>query len=459
MRSGILLFVACVLCGALRLAALPPNVIILYTDDMGLGDVACYGARDIKTPHIDGLAASGMRFTSYYAPAPICSPSRAALLTGRYPGRAGMSSTRNIPSALDKPGMPAREITLADLAKKRGYATAVFGKWHLGSTYECQPNSKGFDLFVGHHASCVDPFSHWYYASEGYYHDLYRNREEIFEDGVHMTDLITRETLAFIDAHRGKPFLIYASYNTPHYPMVAHGRYMKMYAHLPRLRQMVAALVAGIDDSVGEILQGLKQRELLENTLIIFASDNGAPNSSPRGEGGGSNAPHREYKRSLFDGGIRVPGLVSWPGVVPAGVVCDQPVIGMDVFATAVEAMGAEPPKERTIDGKSWYPLFKNPQHRLHEALFFEWDGQQAVRYGDWKMVENGLLDMHVARSNRASGQDVVFLANVRSDPGEQKNLRAEHADLAERLRSMHRQWRDSIAADPTASPVVDFEP
>ncbi|HOQ87062.1 MAG TPA: sulfatase-like hydrolase/transferase [Phycisphaerae bacterium] len=437
--------------GGASLAA-PPNVIVFYTDDMGSGDLSCYGATDIATPNIDALAASGMRFTSYYAPAPLCSPSRAAMLTGRYPTRAGHPSTKNIASGLNQPGLPSREITIAELVRTRGYATAVFGKWHLGSTPECQPNSQGFDLFVGHHASCVDPVSHWYYATEPYYHDLYRNRDEIFEDGVHMTDLVTRETLAFIDQHREKPFFIYVAYNTPHYPMVAHGRYMKKYAHLPRARQLVAALVAGIDDSVGQIMTRLRERDLLDRTLVFFASDNGAPNASMRGEGGGSNAPYREYKRSLFEGGIRVPGMVSWPGVVPAGAVCDQPVIGMDIFATVADATGAELPKDRIIDGRSWLPLFKDPTRPIHEALFFEWQGQHAVRAGRWKLVENGLIDMHLSRTNRATGEDVVFLADVTADPGEGRNLRAVHAVRAEELRRLHAEWRNGIASDPTAS-------
>lgn len=434
------------------LAADRPNVIIFYTDDMGSGDVACYGASDIRTPNIDSLAASGIRFTSYYAPAPICSPSRAATLTGRYPERAGMSSTKNIPSAMDAPGMPGKEVTIAELAQKQGYATAAFGKWHLGSTYDCQPNSQGFDLFVGHHASCVDSLSHWYYASEPYYHDLYRNREEIFEDGVHMTDLITRETLSFIDAHREKPFLVYAAYNTPHYPMVAHGKYMRMYAHLPRPRQLVAALVAGIDDSIGQITRSLKERGLAENTLIFFASDNGAPDASPRGEGGGSNAPYREYKRSLFEGGIRVPGMVAWPRTVPAGVVCDAPVIGMDIFATIAQAIGAEPPKDRKIDGRSWLPLFKDPKASVHDAIFFEWDAQRAVRAGEWKVVENGLMDQHISRNNRASGENLVFLSEIVADPGERTNVRAANSDTAQRLLAAHTAWQQEIANDPTAS-------
>jgi arylsulfatase A len=453
MRLVCAFVILCALAASAALAANPPNVIILLADDMGNGDTSCYGAKDIQTPNIDALAASGIRFTSYYAPAPICSPSRAGLMTGRYPLRAGMSTSKNIASAMGEPGLPTREITIAELAKTRGYATAVFGKWHLGSIPECQPNSQGFDLFLGHHASCVDCFSHMYYASEPWYHDLYHNRDEVFEDGAHMTDLITRETLRFIDAHRKQPFLIYVAFNTPHYPMVAKAEYMKRYEHLPMPRRVAAALCAGIDDSVGQIRKRLRERGLLDHTLVFFASDNGAASPSKRGEGGSNNAPYREYKTSLFEGGIRLPGIVSWPAKVPAGVVCDQPVVGMDIFATAAQAMGAELPKDRTIDGRSWFPLFKNPNESIHEAIFFEWAGQYAVRSGKWKYVENGFINMEISRKNRATGADAVYLADVTTDPGEKKNLRTQFPEIAEKLGKLHEQWRAAIAKDPTASP------
>ena len=443
----------CALAALSVVAANPPNVIILLADDMGNGDPGCYGAKDIKTPNIDSLAASGIRFTSYYAPAPICSPSRAGMITGRYPMRAGMSTSKNIGSAMGEPGMPTREITIAELAKTRGYATAIFGKWHLGSIPECQPNSQGFDVFLGHHASCVDCFSHMYYASEPWYHDLYHNRDEVFEDGAHMTDIITRETLGFIEAHRAQPFLIYVAYNTPHYPMVAQAKYMKMYEHLPMPRRVAAALCAGIDDSVGQIRNRLRERGLLDNTVVFFASDNGAPSPSKRGEGGCSNAPYREYKTSLFEGGIHLPGIVSWPAQVPAGAVCDQPVVGLDIFATAAQAMGAELPKDRTIDGRSWFPLFKNPNEPIHEAIFFEWAGQHAVRSGKWKYIENGFINMERSRKNRATGADAVYLADVATDPGEKKNVRAQFPEIAAKLGKLHEQWRAAIANDPTASP------
>jgi arylsulfatase A-like enzyme len=436
-------------------SARPPNILILYTDDQGYGDVGCFGCRDIDTPNTDRLAASGVRLSNYYSAAPICAPSRAALLTGRYPSRIGMSTTQNISSDIGAPGISTHEVTIAELARARGYATAVFGKWHLGASYDTQPNAQGFDLFLGHHASCIDSYSHMYYASLPYHHDLYRNREEIHEDGQHMTDLITRETVGFIEKNRDRPFLIYVAYNTPHYPMVAPGRFFERYAHLPVPRRWQAALVAHIDESIGRIMDELRRQDLVEDTFVFFSSDNGAADPSPRGEGGGSNAPFREFKRSLFDGGIHMPAIVSWPGQVPAGEVRRQIAIAMDVFATAAEIIGADPPDDRVIDGRSWMPFLRDPEAlETHENLFFEWDDQQAVRHGPWKVVRNGLIDQATAgRNNRATGDDFIFLSNLDADPGEQKNLCASHPELARRLLTAHQEWCRSVSRNPVSTP------
>lgn len=442
--------------GAALAAERPPNVLVLYADDLGYGDIGCYGATDIRTPHIDALAADGIRFTNHYAPAPICAPSRAALMTGRYPTRTGMSSEHNTPPGMGVEGMNTREITVAELVKSRGYATAAFGKWHLGSTPDTQPNGQGFDLFVGHHESCIDPFSHWFYASEPWHHDLYRNREEIFEDGVHVTDLITRETLRFIDQHHDRPFLIYAAYNTPHYPMAAPARFMIRYADLPSPRREVAALVAAIDDSVGQIRDQLARHGLTSQTLIYFASDNGAPAASKRGEGGGRNTPFREHKRSLFEGGIREPGIVAWPGELPAGVERDQLVIGMDLLPTAAAVSGAELPADRTIDGINWLPLCRDAAAPGHDALFFSWARQRAVRQGRWKLVCDGLINLDKDRTTRETGENSVFLSDVVSDPGETVNLGSRHPEIADRLLKLHLAWQGGIARDPSASPSAD---
>lgn len=423
-----------------------PNVIVFLADDMGIGDVGCYGCRDIQTPQLDALARAGVRLTNFYVASPICAPSRAALMTGRYPNRIGMSTEKNIESGMDKPGIPSSEITLAELVRSQGYATAALGKWHLGSTHETQPNAQGFDLFFGHHASCIDAFSHMYYASLPYYHDLYRNRQEVFEDGRHMTDLITREAVRFIEENKNRPFLIYAAYNAPHYPMVAHERFHRQYAHLPQARRDYAAMVAGLDESVGAIMAKLADAGLTEDTFVFFTSDNGAADPSPRGEGGGSNAPYREYKRSLFDGGIHMPAIISWPKRIPAGQVREQLAIAMDLFATVAEITGARLPPDHVIDGRSWMPFLLDPSRPGHDTLFFEWDGQQAVRQGKWKVVRNGLMNMAQGRTTRATGDDAVFLTDLSADPGEKINVCQEHPDLAQQLLSLHAQWQSMKA-------------
>jgi arylsulfatase A len=422
-------------------SARPPNVVIFYADDMGIGDAGCYGCRDIRTPSIDALAQSGVRFTNYYSAAPICSPSRTALLTGQYPCRAGASSTRNIGSEPGDPGLPGSEVTIAELVKPRGYASAILGKWHQGFTPESVPNAQGFDLFVGFHASALDYYSHMYYFSEPYHHDLYRNRDEIFLGGRHMTDLIQDEAIRFIDGHKEQPFLLYCAFNAPHYPMAPQARFIEMYKHLPQPRRQYAALVAGMDEAIGKIMDALRERRLTRDTLVFFSSDNGAADASPREEGGGSNAPFRGWKRSLFDGGIRMPAMVSWPGTVPAGETRDQVVIAMDLFATVAEVSGAAVPKDRTIDGRSWMPIFKNAKAPGHETLFFEWAGQHAVRQGRWKLVCNAIVGRKPGKTLRLEGEDAIFLSDIEADPGETKNLRKEHPEIVGRLLKLHEEW------------------
>ena len=443
-RSTLLLLAACTTFATAALAR-PPNVIIFYADDLGIGDVGCYGCKDIETPNIDALARTGVRFSNYYSAAPVCAPSRAALLTGRYPFRAGVPT--NVGSVPGEAGMPADEITVAELAKSRGYATAAVGKWHLGFSPDTQPNAQGFDFFFGHHAGCIDYYSHMFYWREPYHHDLYRNRQEIHEPGGYMTELITRETVGFIDAHHDQPFLIYVPFNAPHYPMQAPERYRKKYAHLPRLRADYAALVAALDDAIGTIMARLQHHRLTGDTLVFFMSDNGATVEARAGGGGGSNGPFREHKFSLFEGGIRMPATVSWPGRLPQNQTRDQLTIATDVLPTIAEAIGAALPADRTIDGRSWLPILQDAKANGHDALFFEWDRQRAVRQGRWKLVCDGLIKLSNAPEPRprATGEDAVFLADIEIDPGETSNLRRQHAEVVERLSKMHDAWRKSL--------------
>ena len=288
----------------------PPNVVVFYADDMGIGDAGCYGCTDIWTPNIDALAARGVRFTNYYSAAPICSPSRAALVTGRYPQRAGVPT--NVSSLMDKRGMPPEQITFAELAKRAGYATACVGKWHLGSDYETQANSQGFDFFYGYHA-CIDYWSHLFYygGNVSHFHDWYRNREEIHEEGQHVTSLITREATRWIDDYRDEPFLLYVPFHAPHYPMQPLPHLIDAYKHLPVERALYAGLVTGMDQAIGGIMDRLRRYDLVEETLVFFLSDNGISAESRANGKGGNSGPHRGHKFSLFEGGIHMPGIVS----------------------------------------------------------------------------------------------------------------------------------------------------
>ncbi len=424
-------------------AARSPNVVVLLADDMGIGDVGCYECTDIKTPHLDALAAAGVRFTNYYSAAPVCSPSRAALLTGRYPIRAGVPS--NCSSKPGDPGMPADEITFAELAAKRAYATAIVGKWHLGFSSDTRPNAQGFDFFFGHHAGCIDYYSHMFYWQTPYHHDLYRNRTEVREEGRYMTDLIVREATQFIDAHRAGPFLLYVAFNAPHYPTQAPERLCRQYAHLKGPRAAYAPLVAGLDEAVGRIVDRLRTLGLDRDTLVFFTSDNGPSIEDRANGGGGSAGPFRGHKFSLFEGGIRMPAILVWPGTVPANETREQLAIAMDLFPTIAEAIGADPPAGRTLDGKSWLPLLKDRAAAGHETLFWAQGNQAAVRQGRWKLVRNGLDAEGPGRQAPLTGDDAVFLADLTADPSERSNLRLAHPDIARDLLARHERWLTAV--------------
>lgn len=428
-------------------AAATPNVVIFYADDMGIGDVGSYGCADIATPQIDALARRGIRFTNYYSAAPLCSPSRAALMTGRYPARAGVPS--NVNSLMNRPGMPAAEFTVGECAKSAGYATGLVGKWHLGSDHATQANSQGFDYFYGYHA-CIDYWSHFFYydPNSPHYHDLYRNREEVFEDGAFFTDLLVREAVAFIDDHRDKPFLLYVPFHEPHYPMHAPRRFVERYRDLPYERREYAALVASLDESIGRIMRRLEQHKLVENTLVIFSSDNG-PSAEIRANGSGGNTGlHRGHKFSLLEGGIHMPAIVSWPGRLPENQVRDQLVMATDVLPTVAEAVGATLPSDLKLDGMSWLPLLKNAAAPGHEILFWEWHQQHAVRQGQWKVMRNVIVTHPMGKQERMQGDDAVFLVDLEADPSESRNLYPQHRELADRLLKQHDAWHRDVFKD-----------
>lgn len=427
-----------------------PNFIVIMTDDQGYGDLSCMGSKDFVTPHIDELAASGARFTDWYSGSPVCSPSRACLLTGRYPGNAGVRAI--LAGHRKASGLTPKVPTIAAALKGQGYKTSLVGKWHLGLKEECRPNQNGFDDFYGFMAGCVDYYSHIFYwgMADGHTdptHDLWENEKEVRENGHYMTELITEKAVESIRGHakNQEPFFLYVGYNAPHYPMHAPEKYMARFAHLPWDRQVMAAMIAAVDDGVGEILDELKRCGEYENTCIFFQSDNGPSRESrnwldgtPDPYYGGQTGGFKGHKYSLFEGGVRVPGIFSWPGVIPAGQVISEPCGAMDVFPTLLRWAGGDP-GAYTLDGSPLQEVLTQGAKSPHEDIFWEMDGQTAVRHGKYKLVLNGVL---------VEGEPVqapVFLSNLEEDPGETKNLAEELPELTKELTEKALAWREAL--------------
>ena len=404
-------------------AARRPNFIVFLTDDHGFADLGCQGAKDLKSPHLDALAASGARFTNWYANAPVCAPSRGSLMTGRYPQRNGVT-TNGIPLA-------PSEHTIASLLKAQGYATAATGKWHLGSDDRTCPNAHGFDYFFGFHSGCIDYYSHRYYWGEPRqvnYHDLWRNRTEIFEDGQYMTELIAREATQWLEQQRNRPFFLYVPFNGVHYPMHAPKKYVERFpASMDPERRMYAAMLAAVDDAVGAILDTVRRMGQLDNTFVFYQADNGATREPRAGldakpATAGGNGVLRGFKFSLFDGGMHVPSIMSWPGRIPAGQVIHEVGMAMDVLPTICKAAGAALPADRVFDGVDAMPLATSRAKSPHQAIYWSSAGQLAVRQGKWKLVKDGFLaDGSENNRKKLEGDDAVWLSDLESDPGERK--------------------------------------
>lgn len=466
-----------------------PNIVVIYADDLGLYDLSAYGGQYLPTPHIDSIGLRGLRFENAYTTAPICSPSRASLLTGRQQQRYGLelqphdryprnrleyavfqhlltyggwrvASQGPFPRQedIDKQGLPLSEITLAEILKQRGYQTAIIGKWHLGHLDpRLLPHRRGFDTHYGfyeaftlyqadtasaevvnqHHKEFTDKRI-WGKGRSGSC-AIVRNGE-VIEEPEYLTFAITREAKAYITARREKPFFLYLPFNAPHTPFQAPRAYYDRLSHISDHNLRVYyAMVQALDDAVGQIVQALREAGLEKNTLLFFASDNGAASYA-----GISSAPLKAGKFSFFEGGIRVPLLCQWPAVLPAGRVFRSPVITTDVFATAVAAAQAKLPEGRVYDGIDLRPwLLQNRDTLPREALYWRTDYNRAIRYGDWKLIHNALTQS-------------TLLYNLVQDPSEQQNLSAQEPALTARLMQMIADWeKDKVA--PLWPRVMDF--
>jgi arylsulfatase A-like enzyme len=421
-----------------------PNFIVILLDDLGCMDLGCYGAKDLQTPNIDQLAASGVRFTNWYSNASVCAPARASLMTGRYPAHAGVP-TNGGRLSMEQPILPV-------LLKTAGYKTGLVGKWHLGVRDDAAPNDRGFDQFYGFHSGCVDFYSHRFYWGEpriANYHDLFRNKTEIWEDGQYLTERISQEAVKFIERHKDEPFFLYAAFNAPHYPMHAPDQYLARFAHLPLERRIYAAMISAVDDGIGAITKTLAQHGLADKTCIVFAGDNGATTERRASLDGlaaataGINKPYRGSKFSLFDGGMHVPGIVTWPGALPSGEVRDQVVMTMDVLPTICRAAGVSIQAGKKPDGADILSVAKSGSPSPHEAIFWAQGPQLAVRRGPWKLVLNGRTYDGTEDGNKnLTGEDAMFLSDLSQDPGETTNLRRKHAELVDELATLAHKWK-----------------
>lgn len=448
-RLFVLVTMICVTGGVLHRmnAAERPNVMLIYSDDQGSIDVNCYGATDLTTPALDRLAATGVRFTQMYAPSAICSASRAGLLTGRFPVRAGVPG--NVSSHKGHAGMPTEQVTIAEMLKESGYTTAHVGKWHLGYTPETMPLGQGFDTSFGHMGGCIDNYSHFFYWNGPNRHDLWRNGEEVWHDGQFFPDLMTDECETFLRQPHEQPFFIYWAINIPHYPMQGTERWRETYADLDSPRRMYAEFVSTMDERIGSVLKTLQDEGLRDNTLVIFQSDHGHSTEERAFFGGGNAGPYRGAKGCLFEGGLRVPSIVSLPGVTPQGQVRDQLVVGVDWLPTIADYCGAVLP-DRKLDGVSLRPVIESAAAPgPHQDFFWQLgngkNAQWVIRDGDWKLLGNP-----TDRSNIAplGDDDQLFLANLADDIGERNNVAKKHPEIVERLQSLHTKYLADIDAE-----------
>ena len=417
-----------------------PNVIVILADDMGSADANCYGSKDLETPSIDALAQRGVRLTQFYAASSVCSPSRAGLLTGRFPSRAGVPG--NIPTT-GLGDMPTQEVTMAEMFKAAGYATAHIGKWHLGHNPESQPNGQGFDYSFGHHCGCIDNYSHFFMWSGPNKHDLYRNGVEVHMPGQFFPDLMVDEARQFIDKNKKNPFFIYFAINLPHYPYQGDVKWLKRYEKLPYPRNLYAAFISTMDERLGRVLTHLEERGLRDDTVIVFQSDNGFSSEERAHGGGGSSGIYRGGKSSLFEGGIRLPGIISFPAKIPSNVVRQQMVHSCDWMPTLAELCGVKL-LNTDIDGKSMLPVLlsadaPSAHATLHWMLGRGPQAQWAVREGEWKLI--GHVQDHVSGDKLSQADKKLFLANIKDDPSETTNVAQQHPEKVQALVKIHEAW------------------
>jgi arylsulfatase A-like enzyme len=428
----------------------PPNIVVIVADDMGYADIGAFGGKDIPTPNIDALAAGGVRFTDAYVTGPFCSPTRAGLMTGRYPQRFGHEFNIGVAIPVHRDvGLPITEATMADRLKSAGYRTAVFGKWHLGSAERFTPMRRGFDEFFG--------FLHGGHS----YMDVGPNANPIV-DGTerateiqYLTDTLAGRAVEYIRRNRSRPFFLYLAFNAVHVPMQATDKYLARFpAIADETRRTYAAMLSAMDDGIGRTMAALREAQIEDNTLVFFFSDNGGPTSQGTWNGS-SNGALRGDKGDTFEGGIRVPFVVRWKGKLPEGRTESRPIIQLDVMPTALAAAGVDIRREWNLDGVNLLPFLSGSASGApHEALYWRTGAIMAVRKGDWKLVK--MVEGPTKQDPAALSLTGAELYDVRADIGETKNLAAERAATARELADAWRQWSTGLVKPAWPSAVAE---
>ncbi|MEM0914100.1 MAG: sulfatase-like hydrolase/transferase [Planctomycetota bacterium] len=421
-----------------------PNVIVVMADDMGYADLGAHGCEDIKTPNLDRLAARGVTFSSGYTTHSFCGPARAGFFAGRYQQRFGFEGNPHYDPANEHLGLPVTEITFVQRLKDAGYFTGGIGKWHLGASSPYYPLNRGFDYFYGFLGGGHDYFTVDLSAPVGtnYKGVLIRNKQPATFEG-YLTDALSADAVQFIERHADddQPFFLYVGYNAPHGPMQATEADLKEHDHIEDwMRRTYAAMVFAMDRGIGEILDALDAEGIADNTLVVFFSDNGGPQPvtwSKWFQNGSDNGPLREGKSFVYEGGIRVPFLMSWPGTLPQGKTYDEPVISIDISRTAVDLAGGDAMAKPAMEGVNLIPyLTGETDGSPHDALFWrQWNGRDwAIRKGELKSVAKGL------------GGDKQELYDLSEDIGETTDLStAEAGDAADLLRTFDAWNADNI--------------
>ena len=447
LRSALWLLVAA---SAALAADRPPNIVLMYADDLGYGDLGCYGAKGYTTPNLDRLAAEGVKFTDFYVAQAVCSASRTALLTGCYPNRVGILGALGPQS---NHGIHDGETTIAEVLKTRGYATAIFGKWHMGHHPKFLPTRHGFDEY------CGLPYSNdmWPKHPTSKFPDLpLVDGEETVElnpDQTKLTTWYAEHAVKFIEQNRERPFFLYLPHAMPHVPLFVSDKYKGRTE-----RGLFGDVIAEIDWSMGQILDTLARLNLDQQTLVIFTSDNGPWLSY--GNHAGSAGPLREGKGTSFDGGVREPCVMRWPGKIPPGSTCREPAMTIDILPTLAKLAGAKVSQERSIDGLDIWPLISSQADAktTHEAFYFYWGGAlEAVRSGSWKLhfphgyrTLKGEPGRDGKPSPYAQGKIGLELFDLSADLGESKNVAAEHPDVVARLQALADRARDDLGDTAT---------